>query len=69
MFLALICLTYTYALIGRIANINLKRPKKLKESHSPSEKEAAAIAMALNLYMNEEMHDEESYVITIKRKP
>lgn len=68
-FLALICLTYTYALIGRIANINLKRPKKQKESDSPSEKEAAAIAMALNLYMNEEMHDEESYVITIKRKP
>lgn len=69
MFLALICLTYTYALIGRIANINLKRPKKQKESDSPSEKEAVAIAMALNLYMNEEMHDEESYVITIKRKP
>ena len=69
MFLALICLTYTYALIGRIANINLKRPKKQKESDSPSEKETAAIAMALNLYMNEEMHDEESYVITIKRKP
>ena len=69
MFLALICLTYTYALIGRIANINLKRPKKQKENDSPSEKEAAAIAMALNLYMNEEMHDEESYVITIKRKP
>ena len=69
MFLALICLTYIYALIGRIANINLKRPKKQKESDSPSEKEAAAIAMALNLYMNEEMHDEESYVITIKRKP
>ena len=68
-FLALICLTYTYALIGRIANVNLKRPKKQKESDSPSEKEAAAIAMALNLYMNEEMHDEESYVITIKRKP
>ena len=68
-FLALICLTYIYALIGRIANINLKRPKKQKESDSPSEKEAAAIAMALNLYMNEEMHDEESYVITIKRKP
>lgn len=68
-FLALICLTYTYALIGRIANVNLKRPKKQKESDSPSEKETAAIAMALNLYMNEEMHDEESYVITIKRKP
>ena len=68
-FLALICLTYTYALIGRIANINLKRPKKQKENDSPSEKEAAAIAMALNLYMNEEMHDEESYVNTIKRKP
>ena len=68
-FLALICLTYTYALIGRIANINLKRPKKQKENDSPSEKETAAIAMALNLYMNEEMHDEESYVITIKRKP
>ena len=68
-FLALICLTYTYALIGRIANINLKRPKKQKENDSSSEKEAAAIAMALNLYMNEEMHDEESYVITIKRKP
>ena len=68
-FLALICLTYTYSLIEKIANINLRRPKKQKESDRPGEKEAAAIGIALNMYMNEDMHDEESYVITIKRKP
>ena len=69
MFLALICLTYTYSIIGKIANMSFRRQKKQKDSDKPGEKEAAAIAIALNMYMNEEMHDEESYVITIKRKP
>lgn len=68
-FLALICLTYTYSIIGKIANMSFRRQKKQKGSDKPGEKEAAAIAIALNMYMNEEMHDEESYVITIKRKP
>ena len=68
-FLALICLTYTYSIIGKIANMSFRRQKKQKDSDKPGEKEAAAIAIALNMYMNEEMHDEESYVITIKRKP
>lgn len=68
MFLALICLSYTYALIGKIANMNFRQAKKQKESDKPTEKEAAAIALALEMYMNEQMHDQESYVITIKRK-
>ena len=68
-FLALICLTYTYSIIGKIANMSFRRQKKQKDSDKPGEKEAAAIAIALNMYMNEEVHDEESYVITIKRKP
>lgn len=67
-FLALICLTYTYSLIGKIANMCLVRPKKQKGSDKPTEKEAAAIAVALKMYMKDQMHDQESYVITIKRK-
>lgn len=66
-FLALICLISLYTLIGKVANIHLKRPN-YQEQKGPTEKEAAAIAVALEMYMKEEMHDEESYVITIKRK-
>ena len=45
--------------------------KRFVEAHSgsnPSEEEAAAIAMALHRYMNDTVHDTESYIITIKRK-
>jgi hypothetical protein len=31
--------------------------------------EVAAISMALHKYMEEDVHDKESYKITIKRKP
>jgi Na+-transporting methylmalonyl-CoA/oxaloacetate decarboxylase gamma subunit len=66
-FSALVCLIYTYTLIGKIANIKFRRGEGRKQC-GPTEKEAAAIATALKIYMNQEMHDEESYVITIKRK-
>ena len=66
-FLVLVCFIYTYTLIGRIANIHLRRSKGDKQG-GPTDKEAAAIATALKMYLEEETHDEESYVITIKRK-
>ena len=45
--------------------------KRFVEVHSgsnPSEEEAAAIGMALHQYLNDTVHDTESYIITIKRK-
>ena len=66
-FSALICLIYIYSLIGKVANMPVKRNRRQKDN-GPTEKEAAAIAIALEMYIKEEMHDEESYVITIKRK-
>ena len=71
-FLAIVSLIFAYSLIGKIVN---KGSRPDKEEHKreedkkdgPSEKEAAAIAMALELYMKENQHDQESYVITIKR--
>lgn len=66
-FLALICLSYTYTLISIVVNRQFRCGRKQK-SDKPTKKEAAAIATAIQMYMNEEMHDVESYVITIKRK-
>lgn len=70
-FLSLICLAYTYSLIGKAVTSWQNRQKQQeikKDCEKPGDKEAVAIATALELYMNEYMHDEESYVITIKRK-
>lgn len=39
-----------------------------QEASRISEEEAAAIGLALHRYMNETVHDMESYIITIKRK-
>ena len=66
-FLALICLIYTYMLIGKVVNMQFRK-RKCQKKGGPTEKEAAAIATALKMYLEEETHDEESYVITIKRK-
>lgn len=88
-FIALVILYYAYSLVGKIVNgeLNIRkyfsRPKKLSDK-SPSSKEAAAIALALDQelngetyaaiglalhqYLNDTVHDMESYIITIKRK-
>ncbi len=90
-FIALIVLFFAYTFIGKISSgeIKLKMPKKQKPAPkpakgSPTQEEAAAIAMALDQemngeiyaaigmalhqYLNDTVHDMESYIITIKRK-
>lgn len=80
-FTALIILYYAYTLIGKMMNGGLKRKGK---GMIPSGEEAAAIALALDQELNGEVyaaislalhqnlndtvHDNESYIITIKRK-
>lgn len=92
-FIALTILYVAYTLIGKVSSgsMNLTKifvPAAKKSGKSirqtPSEEEAAAIAlaldqemngetyaaigMALHQYMNDTVHDNESYIITIKRK-
>lgn len=75
-FFALVCLIIIFTQVPKLLNINIKSKlrKQGKEhvaakvgTHEPiSGEETAAIAMALNMYMNEQ-HDEESGVLTIQR--
>jgi Na+-transporting methylmalonyl-CoA/oxaloacetate decarboxylase gamma subunit len=65
-FLVIVSLIFAYSLIGKLLN-RQSRPDKEERKNGPSEKEAAAIALALELHMKKEQHDDESYVITIKR--
>ena len=85
-FAALVLLFFAYTLIGKLASgqISLKKRTSEKTGKTPSEEEAAAIAMALDrelggetyaaiamaldMYLNDTVHDMESYVITIKRR-
>lgn len=74
-FLALILLSTLFSNLPKILRINLrKRLKKEDIDDCGQECEdvtgdvSAAIGMALHLYFNE-MHDEESNIITIKREP
>lgn len=73
-FLALAFMYYVYTLVPKILNMNLRQKLRRQGRHKEAEKESldipgevnAAISMALHLYFNE-MHDEESNVMTIKR--
>ena len=73
-FAALVFMYFVYTLMPRLINMNirqkLRRQGKLKEAEVESfeipGEVNAAISMALQLYFNE-MHDEESNVMTIKR--
>lgn len=83
-FLALVILFFAYTFIGRVASGELSLRKKANKKKGPSEEEAAAIAMALekefgtetyaaigmalHQYLNDTVHDMESYIITIKRR-
>ena len=82
-FSALVVLYFAYSLIGKILNKKVVLPKKIS-GRNPSEEEAVAIAMALDQelngevyaaigmamhqYLNDTVHDTESYMITIKRR-
>ena len=89
-FTALIVLYFAYTFIGKAVNSTFSWKsifhcrKKSPAKRSPSQEEAAAIAMALDQelngetyaaiglalhqYLNDTVHDNESYIITIKRK-
>lgn len=73
-FIALVVLYYVYRIIPRLIKMNI-RQKLLRQGKTTTAdldqdtltgEENAAIAMALYLYLNE-IHDEESTVMTIKR--
>ncbi|WP_430810952.1 MULTISPECIES: OadG family protein [unclassified Carboxylicivirga] len=75
-FLALVFLIGVFLTVPKILNWSLKRSLRKKNKDNVKEDESddawtitgetnAAIAMAIHLYFNE-MHDEESNVITIK---
>lgn len=73
-FLALAFMYYVYTLMPKVLNMNLRQKLRRQGKHKEADKESldipgevnAAISMALHLYFNE-MHDEESNVMTIKR--
>lgn len=89
-FSALIVLYFAYTFVGKAVNSTFswksifRCRKKSHAKGSPSQEEAAAIAMALDQelngetyaaiglalhqYLNDTVHDDESYIITIKRK-
>ena len=71
-FVTLSILYLSYGLIGKIVTSHENRQRK-QQKERPSDGElqeetAAAISMALHMYLNETVHDDESYIITIKRK-
>lgn len=73
-FIALILLVFIFQAIPKLLMLNIK--SKLKRSHKQAANQPvniegnvnAAIAMALYLYLND-LHDEESNVITIRNAP
>lgn len=75
-FFALTLLVVVFLRLPKIVNINLKkmfRKKTKEEPHEESDDDyivegnvTAAISLALHLYFNE-MHDEESNIVTIKK--
>lgn len=82
-FLSLLVLFGAYSLIGALCNPSqvskqfvrklrrrlARRTRAAGEGDGTSDPEvAAAIALALHLYEEENAHDEESYILTIKRK-
>ena len=71
-FASLATLHISYYLIGKAVGWHIKWKQKRAESTEPEQKDnaevKAAIATALHMYLNENSHDDESYMITIKRK-
>ena len=66
-FCALTALYLAYSVIGKLFS-----PQKGADNNMPAYKVpdevAAAISMALDQHFKENVHDDESYIITIKRK-
>jgi Na+-transporting methylmalonyl-CoA/oxaloacetate decarboxylase gamma subunit len=76
-FAALIILYFAYTLIGKLASGSIRlqnlqgRKAEVQQTAAPAEDDAetaAAIAMAMHMYLNDTVHDMESYKITIRRR-
>lgn len=65
-FSSLIILYFAYKFIGIVVNKTCSRSSR--KSSSIDEETAAAISMALEQHLAANVHDKESYIITIKRK-
>ena len=65
-FSSLIILYFAYKFIGIVVNKTCNRSSR--KSSSIDEETAAAISMALEQHLAANVHDKESYIITIKRK-
>ena len=74
-FTALVVMFYVYSLIPKVIDFFVRQKLRKQGKFRAAEKDelyipgevSAAIAMALNLYFNE-IHDEESNVLTFKEK-
>lgn len=65
-FSALIILYFAYKLVGILVRRNL--PAQVPATGNIDEETAAAISMALHEHLDANVHDKESYRITIRRK-
>ncbi len=73
-FLALAFMYYVYTLMPKIINMNIRQKLRRQGKHQEADEESldvpgevnAAISMALHMFFNE-LHDEESNVMTIKK--
>jgi glutaconyl-CoA/methylmalonyl-CoA decarboxylase subunit delta len=73
-FLALVFMYFVYTMMPKVINMNIRQKLRKQGKHKEAEVESleipgevnAAISVALHLYFNE-MHDEESNVMTIKK--
>ena len=65
-FSALIILYFAYKLVGILVRRNL--PDQVPATGNIDEETAAAISMALHEHLDANVHDKESYRITIRRK-
>lgn len=73
-FMALVFMYFVYTLMPKVINMNIRQKLRRQGKHREAEVKSleipgevnAAISVALHLYFNE-MHDEESNVMTIKK--
>ena len=71
-FSSLIILYFAYSMIGKFVNLKRIQPSadtavESSQQHIPTPEEVAVITLALQEYLDDSVHDKESYVITIKR--
>ena len=68
-FASLIILYFAYKLVGILVNKTVESSGEATEDSAQADEEtAAAISMALEQHLAANVHDKESYIITIRRK-